>query len=63
MLAASTSRRSHQQPATMSPLGPIGPARTHGPTARSRLAAHLRGRVGRRRSAWVARAPSEPPWT
>eukprot|EP00969_Alexandrium_andersonii_P082549 3639201-Alexandrium_andersonii.AAC.1 len=30
MFAASTSRRGRQRPATISSLGPVGPARTHG---------------------------------
>eukprot|EP00969_Alexandrium_andersonii_P068451 3019760-Alexandrium_andersonii.AAC.1 len=43
------------------PEEPPTPPGRPGPTARSRQAAHLRGRMGRRRSARVARAPSEPP--
>eukprot|EP00969_Alexandrium_andersonii_P173855 7685459-Alexandrium_andersonii.AAC.1 len=43
MRAASTSRRSRQQPATMSSLGPVGPPRTQGSKPLGSSSARARG--------------------
>eukprot|EP00969_Alexandrium_andersonii_P060481 2662798-Alexandrium_andersonii.AAC.1 len=43
--AASISRRCHRHPATKSPFGPVGPARTHGSKPSGSSCARARGKA------------------
>eukprot|EP00969_Alexandrium_andersonii_P209171 9237492-Alexandrium_andersonii.AAC.1 len=49
--AVSTSRRSHQQPATMRAFGPVGPPRTQGSKPPGNSFARARGKAPERSGA------------